>query len=92
MKVYVVEVFSRNDEYNEYSSGVLNVFAKEDKAIDFAREYAFKNAKYYGYIVEEKTQDNVKYLCCISNDPDNTEAEYIKCEVITVTEHELKED
>lgn len=92
MKVYVVEVFSRNDEQNEYSSGVLNVLTKEKKAIDFAREYAFNNVTHFGFMVEEKTQENVKYLCCLSNDPDNDEVEYLKCEVITVTEHELKEE
>ena len=91
MKVYVIEEFERQDEYFEYSSRVLNVYANQTTAIQKAREHAINNVDSFGYMREDPADGSLKYYCCLDADPSN-EADYAKYMTITVTEHELEED
>lgn len=91
MKVYVIEEFTRNDEFCEYDSGIVAVLFNEEAAIKRARDHAYKNVETYGYIREDVPENNLKYYCCLDSDPSN-EAEYANYMTITVTEHEVEEN
>lgn len=90
MKVYVIEEFQRLDEYCEYDSQVLKVYADEKTAIQKAREHAVNNVNSFGFLREDPPSGNLKYYCCLDADPEN-ESDYAKYMTITVTEHEVEE-
>lgn len=92
MKVYVIEEFTRNDETCEHGSSVVDVYTEQSIAIKNAKEYAVKHIDYYGHMREDEESENeLKYYCCLDCDPDNKK-EYANYMVVTVTEHELKEE
>lgn len=92
MKVYVIEEFTRNDETCEHGSSVVDVYTEQSIAIKNAKEYAVKHIDYYGHMREDDVpEDNLRYYCCLDADP-NDEKELAKYMVVTVTEHELKEE
>lgn len=91
MNVYVIEQFSRNDEYVEYGSEVIATYSNLESAIKHARHIVAKNMNYYGHGREEEPEDNIKFYFCLDKDPDD-EAEYPDCMIIKVVEHKLQSD
>lgn len=93
MKVFVVDSFIRDDKNLEHSSGVIDVFSNLDAAIKCAKVEAMNNIDYYMNIKIDELEDTekTKFYCCLDKDPSD-EAEYPQYMVITVTEHELKEN